>query len=220
MDFWIQLEHLGYYSYVTPIKIFQFPPLTNSSVWDQMVKIWQLQLIQNYHQFHLEKFEGCHGVLIKNDVALTTKECLVDHGGGPRSYFFAQGMYDEHSYRETQNFRIGDPIYKILSYKETNNDQKVYPELAVMILNRPFKVEPIAIADFIPEAEDPDNNCRIFGWAVWGDIKPNFPSYQMFSTPVQFIHPNHCKGSYDHDLCIDNSNEDICPYVRKGHHYK
>ena len=162
---------------------------------------------------NIEKFEGCHGVLIRNDIALTTKECFREHGGEPRSYIFGQGMYDEHTYNENQNLIIGDPNWKILNYKAIDNAEKVYPELALIMLKRQFKVEPLAIADFIPKAEDPDNNCRIYGWAVWGDIKPNFPSYQMFSTPVQFIHQKHCKGSYYHDLCIDNSDENICPYV-------
>ena len=151
--------------------------------------------------------------MIENDVALTTTECLRKHGGGRRTYFFAQGMYDDLYNRETQQFRIANPIWKILNYKDKEHPENSEPELGAMRLLYPFKVEPVAIADFVPKAEDLDNNCRIYGWAVWGDINPNFPSYQMFSTPVQFIHRKYCKGSYYHDLCIDNSNENICPNV-------
>ena len=60
---------------------------------------------------------------------------------------------------------------------------------------------------------DPKNNCRIYGWAVWGNINKKYPAYQMFSTPVQIISQKHCKSAQNGDYCISNDNEDICPPV-------
>ena len=38
----------------------------------------------------------------------------------------------------------------------------------------------------------------------------------MFSVPVQIIDTKNCKSGYDHDLCIDNSDENLCPQNVNG----
>ena len=38
----------------------------------------------------------------------------------------------------------------------------------------------------------------------------------MFSVPVQIIDTKNCNSGYDHDLCIDNSDENICPQNVNG----
>ena len=72
--------------------------------------------------------------------------------------------------------------------------------------------------------------CRVYGWAVWGKVKDNHPTYQMFSTPVTLKDPHYCHQSYAGeasgganirrtDLCIDNAYGKMCPKVNSDHFF-
>ena len=155
--------------------------------------------------------------MINSIVALTTADCVHEHGGEPRSFVLAQGMYDERVYREHNNHRLGHAHFKYVQFKVVDNAQKIYSDLVLIRLKRAMisSIPPLQIAPFVIQPENPDQECRVYGWAVWGPIQKNHPAYQMFSVPVQIIDNKHCAFSYDHDLCIAHD-ETICPQKANG----
>ena len=164
-----------------------------------------------------QEFQGCHGTLIHKGVVLVTKVCLLEQGlfgAKPLPYLITKGMFDDAD-SDQENFEIGHEQYQILPFKFNDNKWRHLPELVMLRSRQTVQAEPLQIADFVPLAEDLNNDCRIYGWANWGlswTGEPNEPTYQMFSTPVQIIDNKHCSG-FEHDLCIDNSDENICPQV-------
>ena len=89
-------------------------------------------------------------------MVLTTSQCIQDHGGEPRSFFVVPGMYDERKYRENPNFRLAHETFKYVEFKNVNNHQKIYSDLAFLRLKRPMnsRVFPaLQIANFIPIPE-------------------------------------------------------------------
>ena len=155
-------------------------------------------------------FQGCHGTLIHKGVVLVTKRCLLEqglYGAKPKPFLITKGMFDDNAVKE--NFEIGHEQFQILPFKFHDNKFKHLPELVMLRSRSSVQAEPLQIADFVPAAEDLNNECRVYGWQTG----PNWnKTYGMFSTPVQIINNKHCSG-FEHDLCIDNHDETICHQV-------
>lgn len=159
-------------------------------------------------------FQGCHGTLIHKGVVLVTKRCLLEQGlfgAKPKPFLLTKGMFDNNAVQE--NFEIGHEQFQILPFKFHDNRWKHLPELVMLRSRSSVQAKPLQIADFVPAAEDLNNECKVYGWETdLQQIGPNATTYGIFSTPVQIINNKHCSG-FEHDLCIDNHDETICPQV-------
>ena len=112
--------------------------------------------------FQIE-FEGCHAVLLNDDVVLTTAQCITEHGGDPEPIFVVPGMYDERKYRDNQNPRLANENFKYVEFKNVDNHQKIYSDLALLRLKSPMnsQVFPgLQIANFIPIPEGKSSNSK------------------------------------------------------------
>ena len=106
--------------------------------------------------FFQDEFEGCHAVLLNDDVALTTAQCIQEHGGDPEPIFVVPGMYDERKYRDNQNPRLANENFKYVEFKNVDNHQKIYSDLALLRLKSPMNSQvfpALQIANFIPIPE-------------------------------------------------------------------
>ena len=113
--------------------------------------------------FFQDEFEGCHAVLLNNDVVLTTAQCIQEHGGDPEPIFVVPGMYDERKYRNNQNPRLANENFKYVEFKNVDNHQKIYSDLALLRLKSPMNSQvfpALQVANFIPIPEGKSSNSK------------------------------------------------------------
>ena len=120
------------------------------------------------------EFQGCHGTLIHKRVILITKSCLDEQGifgMEPLPFLLGTGMYDDLD-QEHETLEIGPTQYQILPFS-FNQKFRHLPELVMIRAKQPVepKYTPLPIADFVPLAEDLNNDCRIFGCNPFNNIQ-------------------------------------------------
>ena len=113
--------------------------------------------------FFKDEFEGCHAVLLNDNVVLTTAQCIQEHGGDPEPIFVVPGMYDERKYRDNQNPRLAHETFKYVEFKNVDNHQKIYSDLALLRLKSLMNSQvfpALQVANFIPIPEGKSSNSK------------------------------------------------------------
>ena len=161
--------------------------------------------------------DGCHGVLIHESIILTLTDCIDIFDKNSSKYHVKIGDYDSFRFEKSGVIKLAHKpkALQIKDRKDLNSSIVYNSSLVFITLNETSNInEILEIKQEKPLPEDMENNCKIYGWNVWGDINDTYPEYQMFSTSVQLIDPTACKNAHVDDYCISNTDEKICPKVK------
>jgi len=186
-------------------------------------------------------FQGCHGVVIRQDVALTTTSCLGPAKKRLDSLFVISNALDEHYFAEHSTKRVISAYFWTppeVVCGDGGNECEQHRNL-VLVRFQAFPLSEVVPLKIAPSnMQNPKNlECRIYGWAVWGRVdegEKGISAYQMFSKQVKFDRADQCEESYtgvekEEDIdpdgldsfedmkfiqnyCINNEAGDLCPY--------